>query len=42
MHSCFFQPIVPVEVYQVILNPNSKIAAVSENIPIKFCKIVGE
>ena len=24
MHSCFFQPILPVEVYQVIQNHNSK------------------
>ena len=42
MHSCFFQPIVHVEVYQIIQNQNSKKAAGPENIPIKFYKIAGE
>ena len=42
MHSCFFQPIVPVEVYQVIQNQNSNKAAGSENILIRFYKIAGE
>ena len=42
MHSCFFQPIIPVEVYQVIQNQSSKKAAGPENIPIKFYKIAGE
>ena len=43
-YSCipFFQPIVPVEVYQVIQNQNFKKAAGPENIPNKFLKIVGE
>ena len=41
-HSCFFQPIVPVEVYQAIQNQNSKKAAGPKNIPIKFYKIAGE
>ena len=34
MHFYFFQPIVPVEVYQVIQNQKSKKAAGPENIPI--------
>ena len=42
MHSCFFQPIVPVEIYQVIQTQNLQKAAGPENIPIKFCKIAGE
>ena len=38
----FFQPIVPVEVYQAIQNQNLKKAAGPENIPIKFYKIADE
>ena len=42
MHSCFFQPIIPVKVYQVIQNQNSQKATGPENIPIIFYKIAGE
>ena len=38
----YVQPIVPVEVDQVIQNQNSKKAADPQNIPIKFYKIAGK
>ena len=42
VHSCFFQPILPLEVHQVIQNLNSKKAAGPENIPIKYYKLASE
>ena len=42
VHSCFFQPVVPLEVHQVIQNLNSKKAAGPENILIKYYKLASE